>query len=205
MTEGRLLIATSNRGKVREIRDVLRDLAVRVLTPEEIATVVPDYPETGSTFRENAVGKAEHWAAVTGLACLADDSGLCVDALDGAPGVLSARFAGSGASDRDNNDLLLEKLREVPDSARGAEFVCCLALAAPGWETVTFEGRVRGEILRAPDGEGGFGYDPLFYYPELGRSFGSLEPERKNRVSHRARALRVFREWLERDGLHRVG
>ena len=133
-----MLIAGTNRGKIREIEATLRDVGIRVLSPVELQVKVPEYPENGSTFRENAVGKAEHWVEHTGMVCLADDSGLCVDALDGAPGVRSARFAGENADDAANNKLLLEKLNHIPDGARGAEFVCCLALAGPGRETVTF-------------------------------------------------------------------
>ncbi len=192
-----LLVATTNRGKAREFAWFLRGLPLRVLDPQELEQAVPPVEEDGDSFIENAALKAEHWRDHTGRICLADDSGLAVEALDGAPGIWSARFAGPGAGDRRNLELLLERLREVPDERRGAAFHCALALARPGASTITFQGSCRGLILREPRGAGGFGYDPVFWYPPLGKSFAELSPEEKHAVSHRARAFAELHQWLE--------
>ena len=187
----RLLVATRNRGKLRELE--------RMLGPEGIEPVgldhleaPPEIREEGQTFLENARAKAWALARSQGLPALADDSGLVVEALGGEPGVRSARFAGPGATDADNNRRLLERLAGVPPERRRAEFVCCLVLALPGRGEVTAEARLEGRILDEPRGSGGFGYDPLFWVDELGRSAAELDPETKNRVSHRGRALRLL-------------
>lgn len=153
------------------------------------------WPETGSTFAENATGKAIYYSAFTNQWVFAEDSGLVVEALNGAPGVRSARFAGPDASDADNNRLLLEKLRGVAD--RRARFVCVIALARQKKLAGVFEGAVEGEILHAGRGEGGFGYDPLFYYPPLEAAFAQLPLEKKIEISHRAQALRRMLEALK--------
>ncbi len=197
MDENDLLIASHNRGKVKEIEHILAGLPVRVCQARELGLAVPDFPETGATFRENALAKAQSWSAFSGMACLADDSGLCVSALNGAPGVYSARYAGEPCDDHRNNGKLLEALLGVPDESRQARFVCCLALVVPGAEPQTFEAEVWGTVLHEPVGEGGFGYDPLFFYPPLGLAFAQLEPEQKNLVSHRALALQKLRAWVE--------
>ncbi|MEA2063876.1 MAG: non-canonical purine NTP pyrophosphatase [Gemmatimonadota bacterium] len=162
---------------------------------------VPSCPEDGKTFCENARAKAAHWHRHSGLACLADDSGLEVEVLAGEPSVRSARFAGEGASDRENNDMLLRKLEGVEEKRREARFVCCLALCGPDSEVTTFSGMVSGRILPRPAGRGGFGYDPVFFYPPLGRSFAQLTAGEKNEVSHRARALQSFLDYISRSGL----
>lgn len=201
MSEQKLLIATTNRGKVSELRKLLADLPVKVISPEDLPQAVPDCIEKGGSFCENAEMKARHWFDHSGLASLADDSGLAVDTLDGAPGIYSARFAGDGATDRDNLEHLLERLHPVDRSQRKASFICCLALCRTNGEMVTFHGRCDGLILEAPRGRGGFGYDPVFYYPPLGRTFAQLNAGEKNRVSHRGQALQSFREWLTENKL----
>ncbi|MCE5270387.1 RdgB/HAM1 family non-canonical purine NTP pyrophosphatase [bacterium] len=197
MPDKELLIASHNRGKILEIAHILTGLPVRVVQARELGQEAPEFPETGVTFRENTLAKATAWSTFSGLACLADDSGLCVSALEGAPGIYSARYAGEPSDDRRNNGKLLAALRDVPDGSRQARFVCCLALVVPGVPPRTFEAEVWGTILHEPVGEGGFGYDPLFFYPPLGLSFAQLGPERKNRISHRALALGKLRAWIE--------
>lgn len=201
MSEQKLLIATTNPGKVAEFRKLLAGLPIRVIGPEDLTQAVPDCIEKGSSFCENARIKARHWFNHSGLASLADDSGLAVEALGGAPGIYSARFAGDGATDKDNLERLLERLHGVDQSKRGASFICCLALCRTNGSLVVFQGRCDGVILDHPRGGGGFGYDPVFYYPPLGKTFAQLDPEGKNRVSHRGRALQSLREWLSRNEL----
>ncbi len=188
-----LMLATSNSGKVAEFRALLAlhlDMSqLTILTPRDWPKALPEVAETGATFAENARLKAQALAEVTGLPSLADDSGLCVDALGGLPGLRSARWAGAGASDADRNDLLLVSLATVPPERRTARFACVLALATPARETLTAEGVCEGLILNAPRGENGFGYDPLFFLPDLSRTMAELLPEEKNLVSHRARAM----------------
>ncbi len=188
-----LMLATGNPGKVAELRALLAlhlDLGgVPLLTPRDWPTPLPDVAETGTTFAENARLKADALASATGLAALADDSGLCVDALGGAPGLHSARWAGPGASDADRNAKLLLALADVPPERRTARFVCAAALAVPGGETWTAEGVCEGIILDAPRGINGFGYDPLFLLPSLGLTMAELSSEVKNRLSHRALAV----------------
>ncbi|MBW7997039.1 MAG: XTP/dITP diphosphatase [Candidatus Glassbacteria bacterium] len=197
-----LLVATTNLGKIIELGELLADAEVEVLGLEDIPQGKQKPPEEhGLTFRENAVAKASCWRQRTGLATVADDSGLVVDILDGEPGIHSARYAGATASDADNNNYLLNKLDGMPAENRKAAFHCCLALCRPGREPVTFEGRAEGVILDTPRGGMGFGYDPLFYYPPLGKTFAQLDPAEKNRVSHRAVALRKFLDWLEHHSL----
>ncbi len=188
----RILLATRNAKKLAELRRILGD-RVTVLGLDDVAAF-PEEPETGATFAENAIAKAEQAAAATGEIALADDSGLAVDALNGMPGVLSARWSGRHGDDPANNALLLGQLADVPDERRGAEFVCALALAVPGAEPVVVHGRWRGRLLRAPAGSNGFGYDPLFVPVESdaagdGRSSAQLEAAEKDRLSHRGRAL----------------
>jgi len=183
-----LVLASRNRKKLAELEAILGDCAVRV-RPVDACPGVPEVEETGATFAENATLKAETVSAATGAPALADDSGLCVDALDGAPGVWSARFAGEEADDAANNRLLLERLRDVPPEERTAHYVCSIALAVPGQPTAVVEDRCEGRILDAPRGDGGFGYDPLFLSTDLGQTFAEADPDAKHRVSHRGRAL----------------
>lgn len=185
-----LLVASRNRKKVDELADLLAmpDLQLRRLTDIPDA---PDVEETGATFAENAALKAITLARYSRHWTIADDSGIEVDALGGAPGVRSARYAGESATDEQNNARLLEQLADVPDLQRTARYVCHLAVADPTGEIrLRAEEYCRGRILREPQGEGGFGYDPLFLLPEYHRTFGQLSPLVKSALSHRARALR---------------
>lgn len=191
-----IVLATRNENKVRELAAMLAGLPIRL---ESIGSYpdAPDVEETGATFAENAVLKAKAAVQHTGLWAMADDSGLEVDALDGQPGVYSARFAGPGATDADNNEKLLKLMADVPDDRRTARFRCAIALAAPDGRIFVDEGTCEGRIARAPRGEGGFGYDPLFVVPELGRTFAELPAAEKDRISHRGRALTAVRRRLE--------
>jgi len=193
----KLLLATQNRGKAREYRHLLAGIPYKIFTPDE-AGIAAGVEETGATFEENAVLKATTLAAVSGLLTLADDSGLEVDALGGAPGVNSARFAGPGASDAERISLLLKKLKAVPEGARAARFRCVIAIAAPDGRVELCSGESRGLITRETRGTHGFGYDPVFYVPELGRTMAELLPREKNKISHRARAAARARELLMR-------
>jgi len=193
-----LLVATKNRGKTREFREAFAPLGVRVVDLNDLADrEIPPIAEDGATFEENARIKARTVAEATGLITLADDSGLCVDKLGGAPGVHSARYAGPGATDAENNAKLLEELRRAAerdgtgDAGSAARFVCCLVLYNPmTGETVVEEGTVEGRIVPSPSGTGGFGYDPLFWLPSHGCTMAELSIEEKNRISHRGAALR---------------
>jgi XTP/dITP diphosphohydrolase len=188
----RLLIATRNPGKAREMMELLSDLPYQFLSLADFPEA-PDVEETGKTFLENAIIKARAYAQITGELTLADDSGLEVDALDGAPGVYSSRFA---ATDEERIAKLLKLLQDVPDDHRSARFRCVVAVAEPGGDVRTCEGKVEGTISREPKGENGFGYDPVFYLPELGVHFAELDSEQKNAISHRGRAVRAARKFL---------
>ncbi len=181
-------MATGNRYKVEEIRALLADLPVAVRSLAEFPGA-PEVIEDGRTYRENALKKA--WSAVkfTGKPALADDTGLEVDALGGQPGLHAARFAGEGCTFEDNVKKLLRLLEGVPPQRRGARFVCVLALVDPSGRERMVEGDLLGRITEAPTGGGGFGYDPVFYVPEVGKTLAELAPEEKNRISHRGRAL----------------
>lgn len=191
-----LVVATRNRGKILEINALLAGLVDQVSS----AADYPGFPETvedGATFEENALKKAREAALFTGLPALADDSGLVVDALNGRPGVFSARYAGEGAGDAANNARLLEECQNIPDDRRQAAFVCVLAFVNREGVEQLFTGKVSGRILSAARGDGGFGYDPLFLVDGFGRSMAELELAEKNVVSHRAQAFKKFREYLE--------
>ncbi|MEZ4600329.1 MAG: XTP/dITP diphosphatase [Syntrophotaleaceae bacterium] len=184
-----LVVATGNRGKLKEIRKLLDESGIDILGLDDLGGL-PEIIEDGHTFEENALKKADTVARATGLLTLADDSGLVVDALDGAPGVFSARYAGEGAGDDANNRKLLQGLAGLELSRRSAAFCCVMALCrADGWSRV-FHGRVTGLITMEPRGDGGFGYDPLFLVPEYGRTMAELSLDIKNRISHRGQALR---------------
>jgi XTP/dITP diphosphohydrolase len=197
----KLLVASGNRGKIDELRTLLSKLGLEVIGPDELPGPVPDCVEDGGSFCENARIKAGHWHSHTGMACLADDSGLEVKALGGAPGIYSARFAGENATDRRNNDLLLKKMAGFEKQERQARFVCCLALCSKDGSIRTFSGYCNGRILNEPLGAEGFGYDPLFYYPPLKATFAQAGAREKNKVSHRARALDKLRRHLSESGL----
>ncbi|HEY3304817.1 MAG TPA: XTP/dITP diphosphatase [Candidatus Binatia bacterium] len=193
-----LLVATTNEGKLAEIEGSLRELPVQVL-PLGALKNRPSVVEDGKTFEDNARKKARTLAAFCGRLTLADDSGLEVDALGGAPGVHSARYSGEDGNDARNNQKLLQALSSVSEEKRGARFVCVLALCAPsalGGEEWLFRAECEGRITFAPRGKNGFGYDPLFFYPPLGCTFGELEREAKSHVSHRGRALKQLIEAL---------
>jgi len=189
----RLLLSTNNRGKVAEYRDIFGDLPCELVTPAELGLEI-EVAETGRTYAENAMLKARAFAQASGLVALADDSGLEVDALGGEPGMHSHRYSGGGDADRCR--LLLARLQGVPAGQRTARFRCFIVIATPGGELYTCEGMCPGVILDEPRGTGGFGYDPVFLLPELGRTMAELEPEEKNRLSHRGRAGRKAREVL---------
>jgi XTP/dITP diphosphohydrolase len=187
----KLLVATNNPGKLEEYRSLLRDLPLEItsLRDEEI-DLEPE--ETGSTFEENAILKAGAFARHSGLTALADDSGLEIDQLDGAPGVHSARYAGTGrGEDVRRYELVLHQLAEVPRTERTARFRCVIAIATPDGRVETAEGTIDGIIAYEPRGEGGFGYDPIFYIPEFDGTMAELPAETKNRISHRARAAQA--------------
>ena len=194
----RLVLASTNPGKLRELSALLAGLRLRVIGPAD-AGPLPAVEETGETFRANAELKARAVAAATDCWALADDSGLEVDALDGAPGVRSARFAGERADDAANNARLLALLAEPPHAPRTARFRCVAVVAAPdGTILAAAEGMTEGQVLEAPRGTAGFGYDPLFLSTDLGVPFGEASLEAKNRVSHRGRAMAQIREALRR-------
>ncbi|MGQ9858724.1 MAG: XTP/dITP diphosphatase [Thermodesulfobacteriota bacterium] len=191
----RLILATRNSGKLREVKEILRGLPVEVVGLGELPGA-PEVVEDGLSFAENARKKAHALAAWSGSMALADDSGLEVDALDGRPGVHSARYAGEGATDQDNVRKLLEEMRGIPAGQRGARFRCVMVLAAPDGREWNSEGTWEGLIAEDPRGTGGFGYDPVFLVPQENRTAAELLPEEKNRMSHRAMALMGMREVL---------
>ena len=192
-----LVLASGNLGKLREIAAMLAGLAITVRPQADFA--VPDVEETGTTFVENAIIKARHAARVSGRAALADDSGIAVDALGGAPGVYSARYAGSKASDADNLRKLLDNTAELPDEARSCRFVCVMVAIRDADDPLPLiaTGIWTGQLLRAPRGAGGFGYDPIFLVPSHGCSSAELPPTLKNELSHRGQALRKLRSLFE--------
>lgn len=196
-----LVIATQNKNKLREFREILKDLQIEVRSLDDFGPT-PQAIEDGDTFEENAYKKALHTAKVLGLPAIADDSGLVVEALDGAPGVYSARYAGKNVTDEDNLQKLLTDLKGVEN--RRAYFQCVLSIAVPSGPALTYEGRCDGVILDEKRGESGFGYDPVFYFEEYGKTFAELTMEEKNRVSHRGKALsevkselNMIKKWLE--------
>ncbi len=191
----RLLIATHNQGKVREYEELLADVGVELVSLSEVG-IDRAIPEEGDTYAENALLKARGYAALSGMLTLADDSGIEVDALGGAPGVRTARYAGIDASDAERNALLLRSIEGIPEAERTARFRCVIALAWPDGRTAVAEGVVEGRIAREPRGERGFGYDPIFFVPEYGCTMAELPEEVKNRISHRARAAAAAAELL---------
>jgi len=184
-----IVLATNNKNKVKEFKEILKDSPVQIKCLQDYGPL-PEAVEDGETFDDNAYKKAFHYARVLGVPCLADDSGLVVDALDGKPGVYSARYAGGKATDRENSDKLLREMEGKEN--RKAHFVCVLSLATPGGPALTYEGRCDGEITRERRGESGFGYDPVFFSPEFGKTFAEISMEEKSRVSHRGKAMAEF-------------
>lgn len=191
-----LVVATRNRGKLEEIRAVLAGVVETVRCSADFSDF-PDTVEDGATFADNALKKAREAMLFTGLPALADDSGLAVDVLKGAPGVYSARYGGEGADDAANNRKLLAEMREVPLDRRRAAFICAMAFVTPEGSERMFTGSIGGCILYGERGRGGFGYDPLFLVDGLERTMAELTLEEKNGISHRGQALRQFREYLE--------
>jgi len=191
----KLIIASNNSHKLTEIKAILGGLFEEVLSMRE-AGIDHETVEDGSTFMENAEKKAREIAEISGCCAIADDSGICVDALDGAPGIFSARFSGTHGDDAANNRLLLEKLKDIPDEQRGAHYTCAIALARPDGSILKAEGYMFGRIGYEEIGSNGFGYDPLFFLPEQGCTAAQLSPEEKNAISHRANALHKMLQLL---------
>ena len=191
----KFVIASNNAHKVGEFKRILFDLGVDVISAKEAGIDFSDVEETGTTFAENAMLKAKAICEAAQLPAIADDSGLCVDALNGGPGVYSARYGGEGLDDVGRYRLLLESMRG--QTTRAAHFACAIACAFPDGKTLTAEGRCDGTIAFAPMGEGGFGYDPVFFVPEYRKTFGQLTAEEKSSISHRGRALTDFVAKLE--------
>ncbi|MFS0780673.1 XTP/dITP diphosphatase [Bacillus sp. 1P06AnD] len=185
----KVIIATKNKGKAKEFETLFYPLGYEVCTLLDVENAM-DVEETGSTFEENAILKAEALCGQFNTMVISDDSGLIIDALDGRPGVYSARYAGEQKDDEANIDKVLAELEGIPDRERTARFYCALAVAIPGQQTVTFSGTVEGFILHERTGSNGFGYDPIFYVESLGKSMAELKPEQKNQISHRSNALR---------------
>ena len=189
----KFILATHNPGKLREMAAILSQYGVEVVSPADVGITV-DVEETGTTFAENAMLKAKAICAAADLPAIADDSGLCVDALNGGPGVYSARYGGEGLDDKGRYTLLLQNMRG--QTTRAAHFACAIACAVPNGDELTAEGRCDGTIAFAPMGEGGFGYDPVFFVPEKAKTFGQLTAEEKSAISHRGKALKAFSEKL---------
>ncbi len=197
----KLMLATTNAGKIEEFRFLLgqseRWHGVEMLTPRDWPTPLPEVEETGATFAENARLKAVALSKATGLPALADDSGLCVDALGGEPGLKSARWAGNEATDADRNARLLARLSGVGAEERTAHYVCVVSLAWPDGESIEAEGTCGGRIAGEPRGEGGFGYDPVFFMPQFGRTVAELTADEKSKISHRMSALAALETRLK--------
>ena len=187
-----VVLASANAGKIRELNALLASRGMDVVPQSAFA--IPSIEETGESFVENAIIKARHAARLSGLAAIADDSGLMVDALGGAPGIYSARYAGEGASDGENLQLLLDNLRNVPEPRRGAQFVCLVVYMRHPQDAcpLVCEGVWPGRLTHAPRGDAGFGYDPVFYLEDCGCTSAELEPAHKNAISHRARAMQAL-------------
>jgi len=192
----KIVVATRNSGKFIEIKKLLQETDIKLLSLSDFPEI-PEVVEDGATFEDNALKKAKFVASSLGVIALADDSGLCVDALSGRPGVMSARYGGPNCNDRQRFLKLLEEMKEIDTGHRTASMVCVMALVAPDGEQRLFRGVCEGRILDEPLGTGGFGYDPIFYFEEFGMSFGEMDLDTKNRVSHRARALKMFADFVE--------
>jgi XTP/dITP diphosphohydrolase len=190
-----LVLATRNQGKTKEISELLEGFPVEVKNLDDFGTL-SEVEEDGDTFDDNAFKKASFTAKALGLPAMADDSGLEVEALGGAPGVRSARYAGPNATDQDNNSKLLKEMKDIDN--RTAAFMCVISIAVPSGVALTYEGRCEGVIARAPAGNQGFGYDPIFYYPPQKKTFAQLTVEEKNRVSHRGKALEEMKQEFDK-------
>ena len=196
----KVVLASKNKHKLEEISRITEQFDIQLVMESELGVDV-DVEETGTTFEENSFLKANAVMQATGLPALADDSGIAVDALNGEPGIYSARYGFDDTlDDWGRLQLLLKNTENVPDGQRQARFVCVITMVTPEGKVIQARGEVHGELLREPRGENGFGYDPIFYYPPLGMTTAELPPEEKNRVSHRANALKVFYEKLKEEG-----
>jgi len=194
----KLIVATKNEGKIKEIKEMLGDLKLQVLSMEE-AGINKEVEENGDTFEDNALIKAQEIFKATGEMVMADDSGLEVDYLGGAPGVHSARFAGEGATDQDRNNKLLKMLAGVPFEKRSARFVCAVAVILPDGDSFTVRGTCEGFIAFEPRGSNGFGYDPLFYLPRYDKTFAEISSKEKNLISHRGKAMQLAKLQLRKE------
>jgi XTP/dITP diphosphohydrolase len=194
----KIVIATDNRGKILEIAKVLSGVPGINLFSKSDVNGLPHIDEDGDTFEANAIKKADIIAGISGLPAMADDSGLIVDALGGRPGIFSARFGGPNLSDAERNQLLLSEMTSIQNGNRTARFICVIAVAIPGRETHISVGVCEGKIAAAPSGKNGFGYDPVFFLPSLGKTMAELSIEQKNRISHRAKALVRARDYIMR-------
>lgn len=191
----KFLIASNNKNKIKEFNRILSPLNISALSAEEMGISLDDVEETGKTFEENAIIKAKSACEKSGMVCIADDSGLVIDALDGRPGIYSARYAGENASDEDKINKVLEEMVNVPDGERTAKFVCVICCMYPNGEKIIVRGECNGTIGFAARGEGGFGYDPIFFTDD-NVTFAELTPSIKDAISHRGRALRLLSEEL---------
>ena len=196
----KVVLASKNKHKLVEISKITEKFGIELVLQSELGVDI-DVEETGSTFEENSFQKAEAVMKATGLPALADDSGIAVDALGGEPGIYSARYGfDESLDDWGRLELLLKNTEHVPDGQRQAQFVCVITMVTPEGKTIQARGEIHGELLRAPRGEHGFGYDPIFYYPPLGMSTAEMDPEQKNQVSHRGNALKLLNEKLKEAG-----
>jgi XTP/dITP diphosphohydrolase len=193
----KFVLASGNEHKLIEIKKVLKDFGIEIVTMADVGLGDLEIVEDGKTFEENSLIKAKEVIRRTGLPTIADDSGLMVDYLDGAPGVYSARFAGENVTYEDNNDKLLDVLKNVPESNRGAKFVTVITLLFPMGDIIVARGEISGRILKERRGQNGFGYDPLFYVQEYEKSFAEMPLDLKNKISHRGKALVSLKEQLE--------
>ena len=191
----KIIIATHNKHKLQEMSRILSPMGYEVVTDTDIGIELSDVEENGETFLDNARIKAQAGCKESGLACIADDSGLCVDALGGEPGVYSARYGGEGLDDEGRVQLLLKNMKDIPDEKRTARFVCAITMVSDDG-IITARGECEGRINHAPIGENGFGYDPVFYMEEYDKTTAQMTPDEKNAVSHRGKALRIFAEKL---------
>ena len=190
-----IVLATTNKGKTREINELLKGFPVEIKNLDDFGQI-PEVIEDGTTFDDNAYKKASFTARVLGYPAMADDSGLCVEALDGAPGVWSARYAGENATDADNVNKMLDDLKDKDN--RNAAFKCVISIAVPTGAALTYEGECQGIISKKPVGDNGFGYDPLFFYPEFNKTFAQLTVQEKGRVSHRGKALKEIADEMDK-------
>ena len=196
----KVVLASKNPHKLVEISQITQKFHMELVLESDLGVDI-DVEETGTTFEENSFLKADAVMKATGLPALADDSGIAVDALNGEPGIYSARYGfDESLDDWGRLQLLLKNTESVPDGQRQAKFVCVITMVTPEGRTIQARGEIHGELLRAPAGENGFGYDPIFYYPPMGKTTAEMSPEEKNRVSHRANALRVFYDKLKEAG-----